>query len=181
MPVYISLLRGINVSGQRMIRMEALRNLCASMGWQKVTTYIQSGNLIYQTDEQAPSFLSNLLTLDIRHAFGFEVPVVTIRLNEMQEIISRNPFLPDKAAESKYLHVTFLSDVPEPRRVASVEDQDDNGDRCEIIGKAIYLYCPAAYHSTKFSNAYFEKKLLLTATTRNWKTTQTLLQLGEAI
>ncbi|HOZ83777.1 MAG TPA: DUF1697 domain-containing protein [Bacteroidia bacterium] len=179
MTTFISILRGINVSGHRLIKMDALKELCASLKMQQVKTYIQSGNIVFQSVQGDCDAISKKLEHAILKKFGFAVPVITLSQYEFKSCIEANPFLKDKKLDAAFFHVTFLSEQPsihdsiETKAVNLKNDLFVFGERC------IYLYCPDGYGNTKLTNSFFESKLKVTATTRNWKTVNELLRLAE--
>lgn len=175
MTTFISILRGINLGSRNSIKMDTLKLLLAESGLQSVQTYIQSGNCVYQSVETDSNKLNELIKNGIQTQFGFDIPVITLTLEELQEIISKNPFL-DK--DEKSLHVTFLSDIPKVDLVDKLNQWSYLPDEFSIIENAVYLHCPNGYGNTKLSNKFLETKLKVTATTRNWKTTNELLSMA---
>ena len=173
MKTYLSILRGINVSGQKMIRMEALRAAYEALGFKNVSSYIQSGNLIFQYKQSTPEALAKKITQQIKKEFGFDVPVVVLDAAELQHIATNNPF---KDAADNELYVTFLSDNPAAEHIDKLATIAQVPDEFIIKEKAIYLFIKKGYGNTKLSNNYFEQKLKVVATTRNWKTVQELLK-----
>jgi uncharacterized protein (DUF1697 family) len=172
------MLRGINVSGHRLIKMDALKELFVALGCTDIQTYIQSGNIVYRSNINDVNLLSNTIKNAIANQFGFDVPVITLTANELRDISEQNPFLADKQKEEAFLHVTFLSEKPDPALIASLDPQIFAPDVFKIVAKSIYLYCPNGYGNTKLSNTFFENKLKTTATTRNWKTINTLISMA---
>jgi len=181
MMTYISILRGINLAGHNPIKMDELKKLFADLGFTHIQTYIQSGNLIYQQRKTDTKKLSELIKNKIKRQFGFDVPVVTLTIDELKKIAVLNPFSKDKTKDSSFFHVTFLADKPEPENLNKIRDYSYQNDEFRLIDKAIYLYCPNGYGITKLSNSFFENKLKLTATTRNWKTTNELISIADKI
>jgi uncharacterized protein (DUF1697 family) len=175
---YITMLRGINVSGQKIIKMERLRAMFEGMGFGSVKTYVQSGNVIFETNEPAAS-LSPKIQKRILKDFGFEVTVLTKSAKEMADIVKRNPFVKDKAIDQTRLYVTFLSDDPPKNALELIQPLAAVEEQIRIAGRAVYLYCPNSYGNTKLSNNAIEKKFSCGATTRNWNTTKTLLEMAE--
>ena len=180
MITYISILRGINVSGQKMIKMDALREIYEGLNFKNVTTYIQSGNVIFQFKKSENSDLEKIISGQILKKIGFEVPVIVVKLDEFKIITGSNPFLGDKTKDTSYLHVTFLSSVPEQINYEIIDKVKLSGEELVLINRAVYLYCPNGYGKTKLSNTFLEKKLKTGATTRNWKTTIGLLNIAES-
>ena len=181
MKTYVSILRGINVGGKKMMKMEALRNLFSGLDFHNIQTYIQSGNVVFQTDETDVDILQANIENRISDIFGFDVPVLVFEFNQFKQMLSLNPFLKDVEKEIDNLHVTFLSAIPETIRVNNLCEIDCAEDQFQLFDNALFLYCPTNYGNTKLSNNFIEKKLNVNATTRNWKTTQELIRIAEAI
>lgn len=177
MTTYISILRGINVSGHKLIRMEELKALYEELDFSSVKTFIQSGNVIFKTN-----FPVNTISVKIEEAiekkYKFHVPVIVRTAGEIQAILGSNPFLSEEDIDLEKLHVTFLDADPQPALSADIRTNDFSPDRYVIMGKEVFLYCPGGYGNTKLSNAFFEKKLKVRATTRNWKTVGKLFELA---
>jgi uncharacterized protein (DUF1697 family) len=175
MSTYLSILRGINVSGQKMIKMDALKKMYESAGFTNVRTYIQSGNVVFESKTQKN--LASLIGKKIKETFGFDVPVIIRTQKEMKAIVEQNPFLKDKNMELDKLHVTYLSETPSTENLAKISAYNSASDLFIIKDKEVYLHCPKGYGNTKLNNTFFESKLKITATTRNWKTTNELLRI----
>lgn len=176
MMIYISILRGINVGGQKKLRMNDLKALYEDLGFEKVVTFIQSGNVIFQSGEKTPpADLSLKIEHSLKKKFGFEISVILRTVDEMQKITTNNPFL--EFGEEK-LHVTLLSDYPKSEFVTAIGKFDYSPDRFILIGKEIYLYCPDGYGRIKLANNLFENKLKVKASTRNWRTLNKLVAIA---
>jgi uncharacterized protein (DUF1697 family) len=178
MTTYISILRGINVSGQKKILMADLQMLYEKLGFKNITTYIQSGNIVFDTDKKTQTQLEQSIHKAIAQHYTFEVPVMVRTAEDMQKVVMTNPFLKIKGIDVAKLHVTFLSDRPAASELKVIESFDYAPDQFKIIGQEVFLYCPESYGETKLSNNFFEKKLNVTATTRNWKTVNKLVELA---
>ncbi|MEQ9442036.1 MAG: DUF1697 domain-containing protein [Cyclobacteriaceae bacterium] len=177
MTTYISLLRGINVSGQKKVPMADLRDVYASLGFDPVQTYIQSGNVLFQSEETDLVLLREQLEEAIRQFFGFEVVVILRTVDALQQQV-KHPFFVLRSETIKALYVTFLAEMPDPKRIAELVSPNPEGDEFQIVDKAVHLYCPNGYGRTKLSNTFFERKLKVSATTRNAKTIHKLLELA---
>ncbi len=177
MPGYIAMLRGINVGGHKTIKMEDLRALCSGVGFRNVETYVQSGNVVFQTPIENPAILSKRIGETVLQSFGFDVPVIVRTSKEMRNVIANNPFLKEKDIDSSKLHVTFLSETPQKGSLKKLEALSTSPDRFYPSLHEVYLYCPGGYGRTKLSNSAIEKALSVRATTRNWKTTNTLFEM----
>jgi len=181
MQTYISILRGINVSGHKMIKMEALRKMYADLNFKNIQSYIQSGNVIFQDKIMNHVDLQNKIAKAILKEFGFEVPVMVKELNELKTILNNNPFLKNRNEDITKLHVTFLSKEPEQMNLDKIKDGQYGADEFILAGKTVYLFCPNGYGNTKLNNTFFENKLKVIATTRNWKTINELFNMAERI
>ncbi|HWY34576.1 MAG TPA: DUF1697 domain-containing protein [Nitrosopumilaceae archaeon] len=179
MQTYISILRGINVSGHKIIKMEELRKMYVGLGFKNVQTYIQSGNVIFQYKKTKLQDLEKNVTKQIVKDFSFEVPVLVKELSELIEILSNNPFINKRKEDVSKLHVTFLSEEPEPANIENIKKGQYASDEFILSGKSVYLFCPNGYGNTKLNNTFFESKLKVTSTTRNWKTINGLVNLAE--
>lgn len=180
METYIALLRGINVSGQKPVPMQALKALVEALGYTQVRTYIQSGNVVFRTAEAEPASVAGQMEEKIMAQFAFHVPVLVRRAGELQEALNRNPFLQQEVEKDK-LHVTFLSDQPEPARFSTLAAGNYGTDQYHLGEREVFLYCPQGYGRTKLTNTYLENKLGRQATTRNLKTVQQLISLAAEI
>ena len=179
MTPYISILRGINVSGHRLIKMDALKELCSTLKMQQVKTYIQSGNIVFQSAQNNCDAQSKKLEKAIQQKFGFEVPVITLSKSELANCIAANPYTKDKKLNEAFFHVTFLKKQPDNINSTETNDISLKNERYFLDERCIYLYCPDGYGKTKLTNSFFENKFKVTATTRNWKTVNELLRMAD--
>jgi len=176
---YISLLRGINVSGQKAIKMSDLKSLYQEIGFQNVITYIQSGNVVFESDVKNGTSIKKKIQSTIESKYQFQVPVEIRTHHEISNIIEAWPFDSiDLAENGTKVLLTFLSDSPLKKNIDELMKHVVNPDQLIIKGKAVYLYCPNGYGKSKLSNNFLEKKLGVDATTRNWKTVQKLYELS---
>jgi uncharacterized protein (DUF1697 family) len=174
MPIYISLLRGINLGTHKQIRMPALKSLYESLGLSSVKTYIQSGNVVFETDASA-SELAPEIEKAIEAQYGFLAETLVFPQEEWKELIKANPF-PDAAPKALYL--TLMAAAPKAELIEAIGEVKAGDDQYRIIGRAIYLYCPNGYGRTKLHNNFWERKLKVVATTRNWNSMMNLLALA---
>ena len=171
---YIILLRGINVGGKHKLPMANLRTLLTNNGFNEVTTYIQSGNILVQCNETAANITKQVHQL-ILDAFGYDVPVITLTQEEIKEAITNNPYTAIET-DIKKLHVSFLASAPSAQSIDNTPSFDNN-DQFHVINKTVYIHCPDGYGKTKYTNSFFEKHLQIAATTRNWRTSLKLLEM----
>jgi uncharacterized protein (DUF1697 family) len=175
---YISILRGINVGGNRKIPMADLKSLFGKIGFANVQTYIQSGNVIFDSEETDIRSQEVKIQKIITETFGFDVPVIVRTSGEWAESIANNPFWKEKDADIDRLHLTFLKDLPDPEKLERINTFAFPPDKFQIIGKDVFVFCSAGYSDSKLTNQFFESKLGVPATTRNWKT---ILKLHEMV
>jgi len=168
---YIAILRGINVGSGRKVPMTDLKKLCESLGLQNVQNYIQSGNVVFELGgPEAIPMLEMRLQQAFTEAFGFDIPVLIRTSGEWAESIAQNPFLKEKNVDIDRLHLTCLKEIPLPDLLERIKMFQYLPDRYEIIGKNVFVFCAAGYGTSKLVNSFFESKLKVPATTRNWKT-----------
>lgn len=177
---YIALLRGINVSGHHKIKMTDLKQLFLDLGYRNVATYIQSGNVIFKSNIKEPIFIEDTVITAIQKHFGHDIKVLVLTKNELTTIFDSNPFLAkDPTMDISKLHVTILNNKPDLAGIQTIEILvATNNDEFQLIENTIYLHCPNGYGNTKLNNNLFEKKLMATATTRNWNTISKLVELS---
>lgn len=178
MKSYISILRGINVSGQKLIKMDALRKTYENLGIRDVKTYVQSGNVVFNVSETEPDKLEQLIYNQVVKDFGFEVPVIVLTAEKLKQVVDNNPFVNDPDKDPAFMHVTFLSSTPGNYDKIVIESKKHDGEEISFSDDAVYLYCPNGYGRTKLNNNFLETRLKVTATTRNWKTVNELLKMA---
>ena len=168
---YVSMLRGINVGGRRKVRMEELKRAYDSLGLGGVRTYIQSGNVIFEHPREDEWSLAARIEKRLEERLGFPVPTVLRTAGEVREAIRDAPFV---GRDPGKLHVTFLSAAPREVPVREIDAARTGAEDFAVAGREVYLYLPDGYGRTRLTNAFFERKLGVTATTRNWKTVNAL-------
>lgn len=174
MKKYIAFLRGINVGGHKKILMPDLKLLFESLDCEKVTTYIQSGNVVFETDNETN------LTAKIKNAievkYGFKVPVLVKKASELEEILSKSPFSSEKLKKSYFI---LLEEIPSLKHIALTTKFSSQKEEFYITEHCVYIYYQLGAGKAKLSNNFFEKKLNVTATARNYNTIVALLQLSQ--
>lgn len=159
--------------------MDALRKSYEKLGFHNITTYLQSGNVVFTSKLAKPEELAQTITQQIEGDFGLKVPVIILTLDTLKKIIDNNPFLKDNNKNIDFLHVTILSSNPQKFNIKTIEDKKMNGEEISISDNTIYLYCPNGYGKTKLNNSFFETKLKVITTTRNWKTILELFKIAQ--
>jgi len=178
MSTFISLLRAVNLAGHKVISMDALRDLYAGIGLSHLRTYIQSGNVVFESPRDDLSELTRQIEAHIEQAFGFHVEVFIRRPADFLHILSNNPFLNDRHADPGKLYVTFLYQLLSEETRSKLANPTGTTDEYALAAQEVYLYLPNGYAHTKLSNSFFEKKLGTCTTTRNWNTINALYRMA---
>lgn len=179
MTTYISILRGINVSGHKKILMADLKALYEQLRFKNIQTYIQSGNVVFDyTGDKSKLAIAEMIEHSIDKKYKFQVPVIVKQVDDLISTIKNNPFTEEVGADPSRVMVTFLENLPAPENLIKLEGVDYPPDRFIIDGLNIYIHCPESYGNSKLSNNFFESKLKVRATTRNWKTINKLVEMG---
>ncbi|WP_111309359.1 DUF1697 domain-containing protein [Confluentibacter sediminis] len=174
MKTYIALLKGINVGGHKKVPMAELRELLKNAKFQNVQTYIQSGNVIFQSSER-PSQLENKIQKLIVTQFGFEVSVIVKTNKELQIIFEACPFSKEKKENSYFI---ILNKIPETSLLKEVDKIPYENEEVVIKNDCLYFYCSTGYGKTKFNMNTYERKLKVIGTARNYNTMLKLLSLS---
>jgi len=175
MKTYIALLRGINVGGKKKVLMAELRDLLTELGLKNVRTYIQSGNIIFNAEDQATFKLEDKISKGMQLHFGFDVPVLVKTHQELQQIFNACPFSEEKKQKSYF---SLLYNNPDETLMEDISKIDYQNEVVAITQNCVYLYSAVGYGKTKFNNNFFERKLKVMATARNYKTMLKLLELA---
>jgi uncharacterized protein (DUF1697 family) len=182
MPIYIALLRGINVSGQKPVPMAELQKLFETLGFKGAKTLIQTGNVVFRADNAKPdAALAGLIEKTIEKKFGFEVPVILRTLEELRAVLDGNPWRKKKPAESERVYISFLDKAPGKEGIKALAAVPSGDDEHIVRNSQVYLLIRGGYGKTKLSNALVEKKLKARATTRNLETSEKLIALAEGM
>ena len=174
MKTYIALLRVINVGGNKKVPMAELRELLTESGFDDVRTYIQTGNVIFQSKEFDAKIVEHKIKKSILDHFGFNVSVLVRTREQLQKIFDFCPFPEEKKVESYF---AILSEPPKESLVYEAYEKTYDNEEYKILNDCIYFYCATGYGKAKFNLNHFEKKLKVSATARNYKTMVKLLSL----
>jgi uncharacterized protein (DUF1697 family) len=177
MKTHLALLRGINVSGHNMIKMEVLKTLLEKAGFQNVHTYIQSGNVFVDSDESHGASVGFKIKQEIFKELGLEVPVVVIGKEDLEACLKNNPYLKEKDCDTKKLYVAFISKELANGALNDLKISQFKPDEAAIDSSRIYIKYALGAGKTRLDQKYIEKKLNVVATIRNWNTVTTLLEL----
>lgn len=175
--VVISMLRGINVSGHNLIRMDALRELYASLKFENARTYVQSGNVVFATRERDLQKMARRIEDAIEVRFACRPDVILRTVDEMRTVIARNPF-PEDFHPSKLI-VNFLASEPEKAAREKIRAIQVGPERLHLDGRELYLYYPEGMGRSKLTPAVIEKAVKVRGTGRNWNSVRKLLEMAE--
>lgn len=175
---YIALLRGINVGGNKKVPMAQLRALMEGLGYTDVATLLQSGNAVFTSKEKSPAKVVKQLEAAIAKEFGFEVSVILRTRDELAAAIDANPLPGADEEPSKFL-VTFLSDVPDKKRLQAIDPAAYLPDEFRVVGRELYARFPHGMGNSKLAAVLTGPKLGVTPTGRNWNTVKKLLELAD--
>ena len=179
MAVYISLIRGINVGGHKIIKMAALRALYDSMGLAGAQTLLQSGNVVFSADNPDPADLARQIKAGIEKSFGFPADVILRTAGEWEAVIRRNPFRKEAEIAPSKTAVMFLSGPPGTAAQESLENAHSGPEKIHFAGQELYLYYPDGMGRSKLTNVFIERHLGLTGTARNWNTVMKLAHMAD--
>lgn len=177
MKTHLVLLRGINVSGHNMIKMEVLKTLLEKAGFQNVQTYIQSGNVFIDSNEAHGASVGFKIKQEIFKELGLEVPVVVIGKEDLEACLKNNPYLKEKECDTKKLYVAFASKELQGSAINDLKISQFKPDEAAIDQSRIYIKYAVGAGKTRLDQKYIEKKLNVVATIRNWNTVTTLLEM----
>jgi len=179
MPIYIALLRGINIGPHKRMKMEKLVACCAACGFTGTKTYIQSGNVVLKATKIPPQKLSQKLAARIAADFGFSADVISRTREEFAEIISDNPLLKKPGLDPEQLHVAFLDRSPEPSAIRKLQALTIAPDLVSVAKLEIYFYFPNGVSESSLWKYPLDKVLKVSATMRNWNTVSRLFAMAE--
>lgn len=171
---HIALLRGINVGGNNIIKMAELKLALGKLGYDNIATYIQSGNIAFNTQEQNTALLAKQISDCITTNFNLTVPCIVLPQETVKTIVTNTPFTP---TENKFLHFTFFDQAPDTAKQQAFLTHVSPPDECLITTEGAYVHCPNGYSKTKLTYQLFEKTFGVTATARNWNSCIKLTEL----
>lgn len=177
MTAFVSLFRGINVGGNQIVKMNELKALHESLRLRDVVTYIQSGNVIFTSDETDPAQLAQEIEEAFARQFGFRVSVIVRSLAEIEGIIEHNPFQNQPEKKPAFILVLFLASRPESGALTELRQAYSGFEEIHLIGQELYLYYPDGMGRSKLTLPLIERKLKTAGTGRNWNTVLQLQKL----
>jgi uncharacterized protein (DUF1697 family) len=169
-PAWVCLLRGVNLGKQRKLPMPVLRGALTAAGMTEVRTYLQSGNIVAQSQLRARSQVSDLVREVIAAQFSLDVPVITRRPAEIDDVIAANPFSVQAAQRAHLIRVIFLAAVPPPDAIGRLMSDGSLRETCRVAGSHVYVDYIHGYHGTGRTAPWFTRALGVDGTERNWRT-----------
>lgn len=181
MAVVICLLRGVNVGGHNLIRMDALRAVCESLHLRNPRTYLQSGNVVFPAPARGLAQLPGKIANAIEQAAGFRPSVILRTLTEFREVAGSNPFQGLAGLDPKKLLVSFLAAQPAAGALEQVQRLNAKREELRLMGRELFIYFPDGIAASKLSMPSVDRALGTSGTARNWNTVMGLLALAEKI
>ncbi len=173
---YAAFLRGINVGGKNIVKMETLREILSAQGFENVKTYINSGNVIFETAKTDDKKLAAKIETAIETGFGLKIKVMARSLAEIEKIVENNPFA-GEFEDDKDLHVFFLDEELPPEKCALLLANNNENERFSVINREIFCHLRISVLDSLMGKDYIGKKLKVSATARNWRTVNKILEL----
>lgn len=164
---YIIFIRGINVSGKNILKMKLLKETLLKYDFTNVQTYIQSGNVFIQDSTLSKNALKLQIEDILEKDFNIQTTVLIQTVEEVKILLTQIPF---STENTKQLYFTFIDSIPNNETVLQLKGNDYKGDQFTISKNCIYIQCINGFGKTKLNNNFFEKKLSVKATTRNYNT-----------
>jgi uncharacterized protein (DUF1697 family) len=181
MIAYIAMLRGINVGGNKRVKMDKLRATCGSLGLDEVKTYIQSGNIVFRSEKLSAAVVANQLSAGIERDFGFSADVIVRSREELGRVIKGNPLLKENDADPSKFHVVFLANKPAAFSVSKLAELTLAPDRVRFLNREIYFYFPNGVSGSSIWKHPLDRMLGVTGTMRNWNTVNKLYEMAQEL
>ena len=173
------MLRAVNLASHNRIKMDALCSLCTSLKLRGPQTYVQSGNVVFGTNERNLAKVSKQIGDGIEREFGFRTEVIVRTTAEMRDVVARNPFAKRRGIEPGKLLVVFFSGEPGPGARDKILGVKAEAEELHLDGRELYIYFPNGQGRSKVSTASIERMLKTPGTGRNWNSVTKLLEMAE--
>lgn len=181
MAVLICMLRGVNLGPHNRIKMDALRSLFESLKLEAPRTYVQSGNVIFQTKEKNSVALAEKIQTAIERRFGFRPVVIVRTIDELRRAIAATPFPASRKLEPGKVLVTFLSSEPGSDAQTALAAWKSFPEEVHLFGRELYIYFPDGAGRSKLPWSSIEKSMKVTGTARNWNSVGKMLEIAEEL
>lgn len=180
MPTWVSLLRAVNLGAHNKVPMADLRKALSEAGFQRVQTYVASGNVITTSRHRSADRVAARVREVVAELTGLDVPVMVRSPAEIDAVLAANPWPEATRERPKLVHVFFLSAEPDPERVEALHAADVAPETCRVIGREVYVDYVASVHASRLTAASLARRLGVDGTARNWRTVQALADLCRA-
>jgi uncharacterized protein (DUF1697 family) len=177
-PRYVALLRSVNVAGHGRIAMDELRASFDALGYTDVTTYIQTGNVLFSTASRSESTLAGAIEQRLAEDLGDSPAVLLRSVADLRRVGASSPYAKAGADKARH-HVTFLATVPSKAALQALQFPSSGRDELVVDGKEVYVHTPDGYANTKYTGSFLERRLGVVSTTRNWNTVTKLCELAD--
>jgi len=168
------------MAGHNKMKMTDLARLFKDKGFRDPETFIQSGNVIFKdSEERSVNEITTLIESSILERFGLDVPALVRSIPDLKKIISANPFLSVPHFDPARMAVMFLYEEPSEKGLEQMKNVDYPPDKFSINGREIYIWCPNGFGRTKLYTNFFEGRMKVIGTARNWNTVNTILELAQ--
>jgi uncharacterized protein (DUF1697 family) len=181
MAVVVAMLRGVNLGPHHRIKMTDLCALCESLKLRDVESYVQSGNVIFRTDERDLAALTKRVEKAFERRFGFQSDTILRTASELQQVVAKNPFAKRRGIDPRKLLVTFLASVPSEEGKTLVRKMKTDPEEFCVEGREVYIYYPNGLARPKISWVAIQKLLKTSGTGRNWNSVTNLLKIAEKL
>jgi uncharacterized protein (DUF1697 family) len=176
-PRFVALLRSVNVAGHGRLAMNDLRASFEALGYGGVTTYIQTGNVLFTTDSKSEKGIATAVEQRLAEDFGDSPAVLVRSVADLRRVGSSSPYARAGADPARH-HVTFLATVPTKAALTALALPPSGRDELVVDGKEVYVHTPDGYANTKYTGTFIERRLGVVSTTRNWNTVTKLSELA---
>ena len=176
MPTYITLLRGINMAGHKIIKMDKLRQCFETLKFKNVRTYIQSGNVLFESSQSKQDKLTSTIEKGLQVFLGHEIKVFIRTIKEFEEIAGAKAFKNITTHLDSKMFVTFLTESVKPKPKVPLWSNKRDVEVLEVAKREFFSLSHEVYGRFGFPNLFIEKTFKVPATTRNWRTINKLVE-----
>lgn len=174
---FVALLRSVNVAGHGRLAMNELRASIEGLGYKDVSTYIQTGNVLFSAAPRSDTAVAGAIEARLSEDFG-DAPAVIVRtVAELARIGRSSPYAKAGADPGRH-HVTFLATAPTKKALAALDLPPSGRDELVVDGREVYVFTPDGYGGSKYTGTFLERRLGVVSTTRNWNTVSKLCELA---
>lgn len=178
---YVALLRGINVGGHKAVKMAELKALCGSLGFVGATTHLQSGNVLFASQDTDHARVAKKLQEAVQKKLAVESTVVVRAASELDRVIAKNPFRAEAERDPSRLIVMFLVEEPAKQAATALRGVSVGREVFRLAGSELYIYYPDGQGRSKLTNTLLERTLGLAGTARNWNTVTRLREMAKGL